>query len=167
MNRDDLLNTAIRAKTDPIHMSTKAQIWEYYLDQNEGNKTKAASAAAQALSGQTSGKEYRNQRRNFEGNRINQLGDKPKWKAFGTQLPEIGRKLKGDSLTLTVKGKQGIYKKGKRTGTRERTIEVTFKGANAQGFIEDPSYYSIWDEYGVDADLFDEGDYEIEVYAVG
>ena len=46
-------------------------------------------------------------------------------------------------------------------GTRDRTITVTFKGTAAYEFASNPNYPDVWEEYGVDSQIFEgEGGYE-------
>lgn len=163
-NRDEQLQNVVNEKSEDVFMRSKADIWNYYLDKHNGDKRAAASDAARDLSGESSGKGYRSARRNFEGSRATAItrGETAKWREFGKELPSIGKHAIGDSITVTVKGTQKMGK----SGTRDRTITVTFTGANAQGFIDNPSFRSIWDEYGVDPDLFEDGDYALDVQAV-
>lgn len=161
----EMLQRAVDAKTDPVFLTSKSEIWEYYLDRNKEDRSKAASEAARALSGESSGKAYRNARRNFEGSRTSpKKGDTPKWREFGKQLPPVSRSPKGGEITITVKGKQAL---GKRGEPRDRKITVTLRGPDAYKFANEPDFRDIWDAYGggVD-DLFEDGDYEIDVYAV-
>lgn len=156
------LQDAVNAKTEPIFMRTKSEIWEYYLDKNSGDKRKAASEAGRALYDAFPEKysSYKNARRNFEergGQMVGaKAGDTAKWHAMGEKLPEIGRKPIGNELKITVEGSQ-YEKRGERT----REFTVTFKGPDAQAFVNDPSYWAFFYQYGYPLDIvqrFDGGD---------
>lgn len=137
-------------------LGSKRDIYEYFKDMNGGDSTKAASAAARFISGKSSGKEYRNARRNFEGKRATELGATSKWKEVGKELP---RQLKDSSIEITVKGQQ---KGNKGRPMRDRTIKVTLKGDKAQKFVDNPTWASIWDEYGFDFGIEEDGDIDAD-----
>src|SRR5579859_7984014 len=100
----NLMEAAIREKTRPVYMTTKGEVWEALLDKHHQDKKAAASEGARLLSGESSGKAYKNARRNFEKRGEGLLGKKegktPKWANVGRQLPPIGYKLEGNKLTL-------------------------------------------------------------------
>lgn len=160
MSREDMLKAAVAKNTDPIFRTSKAEIVDYYKDTYKG---KWASQAAKDLSGTTDTKsrDYKSARRNFEGSRISQEGKTAKWREFGKTLPPIGRKLRDNSITITVEGKQ--IRDGKKPGQRDRTIVVTFRGSDALTFIEEPTFQDIWDEYQFDFDEAEDGEYSLTV----
>jgi hypothetical protein len=169
---DDMLQGAIDSKTDPVFMASRAAVTDYYQD-TYGTNWKSHAAAAIAGTTDKSSRAYKSASRQFQmDKRTGQerykservtADTRARYESVGKTLPPVGRKLQGDSITITVTGTQ---KAGKGKGTRERTINVTLKGANAQDFINNPSYGDVWEEYGVDADLFDDGDYAIDVSSV-
>jgi hypothetical protein len=170
MSRDDLLRNAIESATAPIYATQKSDIVEYYRENYGKNWTvQAALDLSGAAKGSTA---YKSAQRHFQGSRLDavpktakaQAAQAERFKVLGEKLPPIGRQLKEGqtSITVTVKGTQP----NNTAAGRQRTIEVTFSGNQATQFINDPQYASIWDEYGVEPDLFEDGDYEIEVSGV-
>jgi hypothetical protein len=163
------LQAVVNSKTELAYMSNKADIIDFYRDKYS---TKGwTRAIAQDLHGMVKNRagedvSVKNIQRRFQGNRLAKemsKHDKPLYEQLGKKLPDQGRKLKGDSITIEVKGHQSA---GTNKGTRDRTIEVTFTGANAHNFINNPSFQDIWEEYGIDPDLFEDGEYELAIYAV-
>lgn len=161
-----MLHRAVESKLTPVYMNTYDQIKDYYQD-THGQKG-WIGAMAQAVTGSTAknGKEYKAARRAIERFDSGQNKSMKKYGAkmpsVGRSLPAIGKRLAGNSITITIQGTQpGKHHKG----TRDRKIEVTFTGPRAQEFVDAPDYDSIWDEYGVD--LGDDSDYAVEIYAVG
>ncbi|SRR6266568_1338828 len=171
MSTDDRLNEAVESKTEAAYLSNRIDIAESYQDKYGLNwrkhivddilrvnpELKRASVQRQFQHDKRTGQD-----RYLGAGRMSG-STKSIYESLGKTLPSTGRKLKGDSITVTVQGKQSM---GTRGGTRDRTITVTFKGANAQKFINDPSYRDIWSEFGVEPDLFEDGDYAIDVYSV-
>lgn len=169
-DRDDMLREAVVGKMVDVHMTTYEQVKDYYQDKAGARGWIGAMAAAlsprQAGVSAKQDKGYSAARRSIErlekGQFKNMRKYSPQMAAVGKTLPPIGKKIPGDAITITVKGEQREGKKG----TRSRNITVTFKGADAYSFADNPSYGDIWDEYGVDSELFEDGDYAIDVYAV-
>ena len=172
MDREEMLQAAIERKTDPIFMQSRSAVISYYQDAY-GAAWKSHAAAAIAGTTDKKSRAYKSASRQFQmDKRTGQErykservtpATKEKYQALGQELPPIGRSLRKNSITLTVKGDQ---KAGKRGGTRERTITVTFSGSEGQDFITSPTFRAIWRAYGVDEELFEEGDYAIDVSSV-
>ena len=76
-----------------------------------------------------------------------------------------GKELKGSSITLDIKAKQGDIRGGVRT-TQDRYIRISISGSKAQQFVLNPNWETVWDTYGLDYDFAEEGDYSLDVYAV-
>lgn len=169
---DERLQQAINDKTDPVFLEKRSAIVDHYQDTYGANwKThivndilrldptaKKASIQRQFQYDSRTGQER------YKGEKVT-ASTRERYESLGKELPPVGRKLQGDSITITVKGEQALGEKH-GGGTRDREIEVTLTGANAQEFINNPDYRSIWDEYGVDPDLFDKGDYAIAISSV-
>lgn len=162
-NDNNLFREAIERQTVPTYLSRKADIIEHYRD-TYGEKT-WKSHLAQDMSGSTDkrSKEYRSAMRHFQGDRLAKEGrDKSRWEALGQTLPSTGRVPTNGTLTFTVTGTQH----DPYGGLRDRTITWTMKGASAFDFANNPNWIDFWDDYDVDPDLMEEGDYEMEVGSV-
>ena len=125
----------IKAKVDAVSpsvfMTSKAEIMDYYQDKyGQGWE----SQAARDLSGETSGKAYKNARRNFEARKGERVGKKggatKKWADFGKTLPPIGKKpAKGYKAKGTVSIK---------------ISEKWFKRSLGNGWtIQDPTHFFV------------------------
>lgn len=180
-NREDLFKAAINAKTDPVYMTSKSDIIEYYRDTYKGVKeTKKGpiyewkTRIVSDLQGIVVGKNGEpmsraNIARRFQSGRENQAASprgKQEYASLGQKLPPIGRQLRDNKITVTVKAHQDGPK---HKGTRDRSWTATLTGANAQKFVDDPTLRDILSEleYTDEAiDLLEDGDYEAEIYAV-
>src|SRR5260221_656415 len=188
MNRDDMLRDAIAKNTDPIFMTNPGDIMEYYKDTYPGYKTNKKGETvrdkqgnpialwrtkiASGLVGIAKNKKGKkmtllNTPRRYQSNREQGTASpksKSEYAALGKKLPPIGQKLRNGEITLTVKGKQDT---GKRGGSRDREITVTLKGSAAFDFISNPNFPDFWDAFMPGgADLFEDGEYAIEVTSV-
>lgn len=138
------------------YISNKKDFIEYYRDTYGQKGWKRQAAIALSGTSDSKSRAYQSAIRNFQGKRLTESGETKKWKEAGKDIPPI-RTLKNgkDSITVTVKGKQ---KGNLGRKERDRTINVTLKGDKAQKFINSPSWSDIWDEYGFDFGIDDEGD---------
>lgn len=96
--------------------------------------------------------------------------------ASGNNVNEASQKLGAishmptqNTITVTVRGKV--------KGKNHCPVHASFSGADAVAFVNEVynpgssglgmnAFEMIWDDYGVDYDLFEEGDYELEVTGV-
>lgn len=160
---NDQLRKFVEEHSTPNHFKSKAEIVEYFRDKYG---TKWTPHAAMFISQTTDkkSKAYGAAIRDFQGKRLDKPGLPGRYEEIGKRLPPISRTPKGD-ITVTVKGKQDIYVKGKYAGQRDKKITVTFTGADAYNFVNNPSLAMIYDAYmSGGADLFERGDYAI--YAI-
>lgn len=175
-----MLRDAVNRRTENVYPTSYADVKEGLIEKY--GQSGWIGAMAQAITGseKRSGKEYLAARRSIERyetgefKTLKKLGGKIP--DVGKQLPPIGKRVKGGSLTLTVKGRQASYsprnKAGKRTkSTRERSFTATFTGTDAQSFADDPTYRAFFHQLDGDypddvIDLFEDGDYELDIYAV-
>lgn len=117
---DEQLAEKVYATFTPQYMTTKGEIWEYLIDKNGGNTKAAASEGGRILSGETSGKAYRNARRNFEarnGKMSSLNASTAKWKELGQKLPPT-RMKPPKKVKITFKGRVKVSegRKGKGKG---------------------------------------------------
>ena len=86
---DEQLADRVRSHYGREYLSSKGEIVEYYKE-TYGSRWES-QAARDLAGGQTSGKDYKNARRNFEGGRAEtnprSSKDKAKWAALGRKLP--------------------------------------------------------------------------------
>lgn len=170
MDRDEMLQRAIIAKTDPVYMQSRSAVIGYYQD-TYGAAWKSHAAAAIAGTTDKKSRSYKSASRQFQMNK--QTGQeryksekmtaatREKYQALGQKLPPIGRKLRDNSITFHIKGDQ---QPGPRGGlTRKREFDVSFSGAAAQDFITSPSFEALWEAYGVNPELFEAGEYALNV----
>lgn len=167
-NRDDLLRQAVEEKTVPVFMTSKSEIVEYYQDTYGRNWRVKYTDDVIALRGLPNDRKTRNTiSRQVQGERAwkapRTAAIRKQWEQLGRVLPPIGRKLEGESITIRVLGWQG----NGRGGQRHRDISVTLTGNRAKQFVLNPTFYDLWDAYGVEPDSFEDGDYSVDVYAVG
>ncbi len=168
---NEMLQAAIDRKTDPVYRSSKASVIDYYQD-TYGAKN-WTRRIAEDLYGTVKNRQGQNVSvsnimRRFQGTRASAGEGRSGavYQELGKKLPSVGRRLRGNELVITVEGKQ-TGAKGR--GERDRTLEATLKGSNAQQFIANPSFYDLWElseEYSGLGELFEDGDYAIDVYAV-
>ena len=178
MTREEMLQAAIIAKTDPRYMTSKAQIIEYYRDTYPGQKKDKRgeityewkTRIVSDLQGIAKNKQGEDMSRasiarRFQSGRESGAPTTAKaraeYAAVGQKLPPIGRQLRGDSITFHIQGDQ---LPGPRGGLpRKREFDVSFTGAAAQDFITSPSFPAMWEAYGVNPELFEAGEYALEV----
>jgi hypothetical protein len=149
-----MFNNAVNAAS--TSMSTKSELIDYYKDKYGAKEW--TSHIARDLHGTVKNKKgedvsISNIQRRFQGGRelkeAKQSRAKQDFANLGEKLP---RQLKGDSITVTVKGHQGGGPKNK---PRERTIKVTLQGDKAREWVNNPNLQDLWDEYDYD---FGDGD---------
>lgn len=168
-SREEQLTRAAHGAATPVYMTTYSEQREYYKDKYGQRGYIGAMASAYAGTTDKKSLEYKAARRSIE--RI----EKGQYKGFGktsqyrAKVPEVGKQLPPTSYTpkqseikVKVTGKQSDG----HGGTRDRTVEVSLSGPSAYAFVNSPQYTDVWDAYGVDEDLFESGDYELEVETV-
>lgn len=161
MARNDLLRQAIDNATDPVFPTTREEVIRAYQEQfgNDWRKHIANDIA------QVSGIKPESALRRFRkrGSSVTKPSKKSQqeFAQIGRKMPAIGRRPKGDTITVTVAGRQ--------KGRGARRITATFAGSDAQKFVDNPSYLDIWEQYGFtdeDAESFEDGDYMLDVITV-
>jgi hypothetical protein len=166
----EMLRAAVAAKTEAQYM-TPAQTIEHYRERYGAGWTRKISEDLYGLVKNRAGENVsvKNIQRRFQGQRLASAGA-GRSAAVYQQLARkedltTGRRLPEgqSSITITVQGSQ---KASRRAGPRPRSVTATFSGPAAYDFINAPDYSDIWEDYGVDAGLFDDGDYAIEVASV-
>jgi hypothetical protein len=170
MSKQSMLQETVDSKFVPVYMTNYDQVKDYYQDQygDRGWIGKMAEAVAGRNTSVPAkqDKPYLAARRSIERYEAGKFKSMKtyggKMAGVGRSLPPIGKTLPGNEIKITVRGTQNEGK----SGTRDRNISVTFKGSDAYSFANNPTYADIWNEYGVNPDLFEEGDYAIEVEAV-
>lgn len=157
-----MLQAAVDRQYHPVYMTGKAEIVEYYKD-TYGQKW--THKIAEALHGSIKNKQgedvsIRNIQRRFQGERATKGEGRSSvsYRNLGKELPSIGKKLDGNQLTITVKGK--------RPDGRSFHLTTTFKGTDAYTFADNPDYGDLWEEYMGDRETFDSEAYGIEVSSV-
>ena len=132
------------------YLTTKQQIVEWY---RETYGQKWESQAAKDLSGQESGKEYKNARRNFEGGRAEtnpkSPKDRAKWAALGRKLPPVGL-VPPPAIKITFRGSVKVSggrkdKKGKLRGSgyAKANFTRTLTGTD----VLSPTFEALFAEY--------------------
>lgn len=167
-----LLEQAVAKHLQPVYMSSKADLIDYYRDKYPGRGANGWKqhiihdlAAVTGVKPKSLEKRFDEQRRgNPERRNAGQYAD------LGKQLPPVGQKLKENSFTITVKATQVVgYKNGRPTGERERSIPATFIGADALYFAQNPDYQDFFAYAGYPPDvieMFFAGDYELDIFQV-
>ncbi len=167
MSRRDQLDDFVNRNSEPVYLTSKADIIDYYKDKFGEKAWK--SELVQSISGSTDkkSKEYRSAIRDFQGDRLEKPGKPGRYEAIGQQLPPVSRTPNGSSITVTVEGEQA----NGRGGTRHRSITATFTGSDAYDFVNNPSFDKIYERFmpggaslfgGDDGDDGDEDDGEID-----
>lgn len=151
MDREKLRD-AVAGKFVPIFMTSYADIKDYYQDKHGAKGW--IGAMAQAVSGAETrsrkDKPYMAARRaveRFESGQnksMKKYGTASKMEAIGKTLPPIGQKLPGNTITITIKGKQSDGSKG----GREREFTATFNGPDAYIFAHNPTYKQFFKKLG-------------------
>ncbi len=140
----DSLTEQIHEASIPNYLQTKGEIVEYYKDTYGANW---ASQAARDLSGESSGKAYKNARRNFEGGRESSVPrsakDKAKWAEFGKRLPPTSYNPPEGGYVVTFAG--SILIAGEYCEYRSFTRTIT--GDAAASLAIEASWSPIFDAY--------------------
>lgn len=163
MSKQDLLQAAINSATNAVYMTSKEQVVDYYRD-TYGRvwKQKLVHDLAPIAN-----MKPKNLERRFDPSRIHneEKRNAEQYKTLGQQLPPIRRELKAGqtSITITVKGDMH---QGPRGGTEPLAPNATFSGSDAFTFINSPNFDDIYEDYGMDADLLNDGDYVLDVGSV-
>ena len=140
---DAELKNRVEARTyEPVYMTGKSDIIEYYKDKyGQKNWTQHAATALAGTSDKKS-KEYSRAIRQFQGKRLEQSGKTlaPKFASVGKSLPPIGKKPPKNGIKIKF---QGHYKISARWHKTSKPIEVTLRGTD----VLDPTFYGMFDEY--------------------
>ena len=153
--KDERLIAALDRAAPGVHMGTWSEIKDYYQDQHAAHRW--IGALTTELTGLTPAdkRAYSSARRRIE--RWADGTNKP-GKASQTALVELGKRLPPKSRQLPPDGLTfhiaGTFYVSKRDGRRHRDIEVHMDELRALQFVENPSYEAIFEEYGVDGDMF-------------
>jgi hypothetical protein len=95
----------------------------------------------------------------------------------GIKLGAILHVPKQNTINIVVHGTTKELRNGKMVDVHHSPIKASFSGSDAVAFVNEVynpgssgtgmnAYQMIWDDYGVDYDLFEDGDYELEVGSV-
>jgi hypothetical protein len=154
---DARLQAAVALASIPVFMSSKSELMSYYHD-HYGKHWKSQIASDLSGTPDKKSRAYQSAIRNFQGDRLAKEGrDKTRWQALGEKLPPMSLKPKDNQITITIQGTQQ---------GRNRIIKVTLSGPQAYAFVNHPNYSDVYEAYGVDGDLFEDGEYAIEVSSV-
>jgi len=171
--RIDKLRAAVDGISKPVYMTDLGQIADYYRDKGEKDWKSATARDLVGIAKNRKGEDmsYRNIRRRFEarGGKEGTGGSKKDIAALGQNLPATSHVPTQNTITVTVRGTVG--------GKYHSPVTATFSGSDAIAFVNEVyspgssgtgmnAYQMIWDDYGVDEDLFEDGDYELEVEGV-
>ncbi|SRR5260221_385741 len=159
----DALSQAAHDKSSPMYMKSYGELKDYYQDKYGNRGWMGALAQAIAGSDARSGKEYLAARRAVERR---EAGTHQGFgKEYTAKVPEVGKQLppthyeaKGGQVSFTIRGEQ--------QGRGERDIKVTLRGDAAYDFVNNPSYDKLWSAYGVAPELFDDGDYALDITSI-
>lgn len=170
-NDFEMLKRAIEdsGRVQEYRPSTYDELKEYY--KNEYGERGWIGAYAQAVTGseRKSGGKYLAARRSIEKyekgmNKTSVYASGEKVQAISSKIPvkqEVNVPIK-----LTIVGKQGEIKNGVRT-TSDRTINMSISPETATKIVKGKGGWSdIWDDYGVNDELFEDGDYKYEAESV-
>jgi hypothetical protein len=154
---DDQLQRAIDQVTEPYteYMSTWDEIKDYYQDNYAEHKW--IGALVGDLTGRTpaDGRTYYSDRRRIErwndGTTRPGKVSKEALADLGKRLPPKRRGVPPGGININIRG---TFYVSKRDGRRYRDIAVHMDELQAFDFVNDPSYEAIFEEYGVDGDMF-------------
>jgi hypothetical protein len=154
--RDERLQAEAERISTPNYLKSKSDIVEHYRDTYGKDWRKQYTADTIKAEGLPNTAKTRNTiSRRVQGDRADkpakQGSTKASFEKLGTALPPTSRTPKQDTITISVRAKEDSHGR-----TKDRTITVTMSGTQAYDFVNAPDYDDIWDEYGVDADTFDE-----------
>lgn len=180
MELDNRLQQKVENSSRPIYETSFTNIRETFRSEFGerrwiGEYLKAAGLRNESIPAKQD-KPYQAARRSLERYESNRAGSsiytqKQYTLTVGRTLPPIGRQA-DKTITVTVTGTQQ---------GRERSFTATFKGMNAQTFVDNPTYRDIFYQYAIDvhaddpdslADLLDGDDpdygdsYGVEVSSV-
>lgn len=169
------LEQAVEANSTPIYATSYHDVREEYVSKYGqrawiGEYIKGAGLRNPSIARARDDKPYLAARRSLERfekgqNKSSALASPTVAERAGKQLPPIARAPIGGQIRIVVKGtQQSGYKRG--GGIRSKTVDVTFKGSDAVEFVNNPTYEAIWDEYSVEPDQFDDGEYELTINSV-
>jgi hypothetical protein len=166
---DDRLQREIDAVTEPYteYMSTWDEIKDYYQDEHSEHKWIGAMVHDLTGLSPADGRAYATARRRIE--RWNDGTTRP-GKASKESLAELGRNLPPKSRGVPPGGInisiRGTFYVSKRDGRRFREINIHMDEMQALEWVQDPDYEAIFEEYGVDGDMFAggmEGDVAVSI----
>jgi hypothetical protein len=154
---DDQLRNAIDAITEPYteYLSTWEEIQDYYQDEYPAHKW--IGTLVLHLTGLTPDKKraYTSARRRIErwADGTNRPGkaSKDALAELGKRLPPKSRGVPPGGITITIKG---TFYVSKKDGRRYREVVVHMDELQALQFVSSPSYETVFEEYGVDGDMF-------------
>ena len=157
---DDLLSADVEGKAP--RLKTKSEILEYF----HGNTRQAAEyGIKQGVFVNRNGEPIKlaSAMRRFQSRGGKSQGENaPAYQALGQTLPP---QIKGNQLTVTIKGDQDMGD----GGTRPRSFTYTFKGKEAQAFAENPSYAAFFYKLGYPQEViekFEDGTYKLTITSV-
>jgi len=178
MSKQDMLRDAVNAKTTPVFMSSKADVIDYYRDTYKGQRTDKKgnvtyewkTKLVNDLIGVAKNKKGEdlsraNISRRFQAGRESTNATakgKGEYETIGKKLPPTGRTLKGDEITINIRGTQT----DKRQHTRPRDISITLSGNAAKAFVMNPTFDALWDAFGVDLEDITSDGYEFVISSV-
>lgn len=154
--KDEKLQSEVERISTPNYLKSKPEIVEYYRDTYGKDWRKQYTSDTIKAEGLANTAKVRNTiSRRVQGDRADKpakrTSTRESFEKLGQQLPPTSRTPKQDTITITVRAKEDSHGREK-----DRTITVTMSGRQAYSFVNAPDYDDIWDEYGVDADTFDE-----------
>jgi hypothetical protein len=161
-NDNNLFRAAIERQTTPTYVRSKADIIEHYRDTYGEKDWKSHLASDLAGTTDKKSKEYKSAIRHFQGDRLEKAAGRsaaPRFEAVGKQLPPVSVTPKDGTLTFTVGGSQS----DPYGGHRNRTINHSMTGTTAYDFANNPNWQDFWEDYDVDADMMEDGEYEFSV----
>jgi hypothetical protein len=154
---DDQLQSEIEQVTEPYteYMSTWEEIKDYYQDQHSEHKW--IGAMVHDLTGHTpaDGRAYATDRRRIErwadGTTRPGKVSKAALADLGRKLPPKSRGVPPGGITITIKA---TFYVSKKDGRRYRDITVHMDEMQSYEWVNNPSYEAVFEEYGVDGDMF-------------
>ena len=157
------LERAVEGKWRDVHARSYEEAKEHLKDVYGAKGWIGAMAQAVTGSATRSGKEYSAARRSIERFESGQYKSS-RYAQKAASVVVVDRRLPGNQMTITVKGKQPYYPR------RDRSFSYTFHGADAYSFAEGPSYQEFF--HALDypdwlIDAFDEdSEYGLDVSSV-
>jgi hypothetical protein len=154
---DDQLQSEIDRVTEPYteYLSTWDEIKDYYQDEYSEHKWIGAMVRDLTDLTPADGRAYATARRRIErwndGTTRPGKASKEALADLGKNLPPKSRGVPPGGINITVKG---TFYVSKKDGRRYREIQVHMDEMEAFDLVNDPSYEAIFEEYGVDGDMF-------------